>query len=164
MGDTEGRPLGHSNNDPAVYAYPSCKPVGYFLNPRRPPPSWKNRAIRELGRVNQRGGFYSRYFLVQKQGGTLRTEQVSPPPEVQEADHTKAEAGCPEGRLVCNSQPQGHFFSDTNLGGAQTVSKVCLRRHDLRILCLPFGISLDPTPSPGVWMQSWGLCGIRVSE
>ncbi len=71
-------------------------------------------------------------------------EQVPPAPEVQDADCATSETGCPCGRLVCNSQPQGRIFSNLDFGEPHEVSQICLYCKIFEFCVLPFGILLAP--------------------
>lgn len=53
---------------------------------------------------------------------------------------------------VCNSQPQGYLFPNTNLGRAQEMSQVCLWRQKLQSLCSPFPAQGNGDCTPG-WSE-----------
>ena len=76
--------------------------------------------------------------------GPAGTQHIFEAPALQDVDGTEGPSVHPPRRLGCHNRPGGRLFSNSNMGGTQTIPQVRLRRQNVRVLCPAFGISLAP--------------------
>ena len=134
----------------AVFSPTPPNKTGHFYHGERPSPcrSTAGRAIFPSGEeghtAGEPGTSPGRVFLPLLPGtqagwrassysGPQGAQQVSSPPEMQDADDPQGEAGHLCGRLVCHHRPQGCLLPDSHMAGALAFPEVRLRGQGLRV-------------------------------